>query len=182
MRSAFFPCFRRDAEDIRQGGALITGAPGCVPRFAHQRMILFSWPMRASSRSQISIFPTSIVLSRAPHPGSRTLECFLKSSIAPSADPFTGGKKKRSALRDPARPQLTGERAINASVGISPHGIILSLRPLLQGWRDCGPLISAVRGPNVQIRILEIVALGRTAKRYLCLSSFRRYVDAPTAT
>jgi hypothetical protein len=85
--------------------------------------------MRASSRNQISIFPTSIVFSRALHPGSRTLERFLKFSIAPSADPLPGRKKKRSALRDPARPQLTGESAINAGVGISPHGVILSLRP-----------------------------------------------------
>ena len=31
------------------------GALGRVPRFAHRRVILFFWPIRASSANQISI-------------------------------------------------------------------------------------------------------------------------------
>ena len=34
---------------------LATGAEGRVPRFAQRRVILFFWPIRASSRHQISM-------------------------------------------------------------------------------------------------------------------------------
>jgi len=36
-----------------------------VPRFAHRRVILFFWPIRASSANQISILSLSIALLRA---------------------------------------------------------------------------------------------------------------------
>ncbi len=41
------------------------GAQGRVPRFAHRRVILFFWPIRASSANQISILSLSTALSRA---------------------------------------------------------------------------------------------------------------------
>jgi hypothetical protein len=41
------------------------GALGRVPRFAQRRVILFFWPMRASSANQISIVLQSIPFSRA---------------------------------------------------------------------------------------------------------------------
>ena len=44
---------------------LIRAALGRVPRLAHLRVILFFWPIRASSWNQISILPTSIAFSRA---------------------------------------------------------------------------------------------------------------------
>jgi hypothetical protein len=36
-----------------------------VPRFAQRRVILFFWPMRASSANQISIVSQSMAFSRA---------------------------------------------------------------------------------------------------------------------
>ena len=36
-----------------------------MPRFAHRRVILFFWPMRASSENQTSILSLSIAFSRA---------------------------------------------------------------------------------------------------------------------
>ena len=41
------------------------GALGRVPRFAHRRVILFFWPIRASSANQISILSLSSAFSRA---------------------------------------------------------------------------------------------------------------------
>ena len=53
------------AEDVGGSGALVTLALGRVPRLAHRRVILFFWPMRASSANQISIVWQSSVFSRA---------------------------------------------------------------------------------------------------------------------
>jgi hypothetical protein len=41
------------------------GALGRVPRLAQRRVILFFWPMRASSANQISIVSQSMPFSRA---------------------------------------------------------------------------------------------------------------------
>jgi len=41
------------------------GAMGRVPRLAQRRVILFFWPMRASSANQISIVSQSIAFARA---------------------------------------------------------------------------------------------------------------------
>jgi hypothetical protein len=41
------------------------GAEGLVPRFAQRRVILFFWPMRASSANHISIALASTFFSRA---------------------------------------------------------------------------------------------------------------------
>ena len=41
------------------------GALGRVPRFAQRRVILFFWPIRASSENQISILPLAIDFWRA---------------------------------------------------------------------------------------------------------------------
>ena len=41
------------------------GALGRVPRFAQRRVILFFWPIRASSWNQISIVSTSTAFLRA---------------------------------------------------------------------------------------------------------------------
>ena len=59
------------------------GAMGRVPRLAQRRVILFFWPMRASSANQISIVSQSIAFARAIV--SRRAGAFLKSSIAPVA-------------------------------------------------------------------------------------------------
>ena len=53
------------AEDVGGSGALITRSAGTEPRFAHRRVILFFWPIRASSWNQISILSLSIAFSRA---------------------------------------------------------------------------------------------------------------------
>ena len=44
------------AEDVGPSGALVAGARGRVPRLAQRRVILFFWPIRASSWNQSSIF------------------------------------------------------------------------------------------------------------------------------
>ena len=41
------------------------GALGRVPRFAQRRVILFFWPIRASSANQISILSMPTAFSRA---------------------------------------------------------------------------------------------------------------------
>ena len=41
------------------------GARGRVPRFAQRRVILFFWPIRASSANQISIVSMSTAFSHA---------------------------------------------------------------------------------------------------------------------
>ncbi len=58
-------------------------ALGRVPRLAHRRVILFFWPMRASSWTQISIVPLSIAFSRATASGQR--HKFGDSGQAPPA-------------------------------------------------------------------------------------------------
>jgi hypothetical protein len=42
------------AEDVGGSGALVAGCAWAVPRFAQRRVILFFWPIRASSANQIS--------------------------------------------------------------------------------------------------------------------------------
>jgi hypothetical protein len=56
---------------------------GRVPRLAQRRVILFFWPMRASSANQISMFAgiDALLLRDGLQTGGKT---FLKSSIAPS--------------------------------------------------------------------------------------------------
>jgi hypothetical protein len=51
------------------------GALGRVPRLAHRRVILFFWPIRASSANQTSILSLSIAFSCAM--ASRRAEKFF---------------------------------------------------------------------------------------------------------
>ena len=51
---AFSVLWADRAEDIGRGGTFVGGACGRVPRLARRRVILFFWPMRASSWNQIS--------------------------------------------------------------------------------------------------------------------------------
>jgi len=60
------------------------GALGRVPRTAHRRVILFFWPMRASSANQISILSLSIAFSRAM--ASRRAGKFMEWPAPPSGD------------------------------------------------------------------------------------------------
>src|SRR2546427_499998 len=53
------------AENVSRGGALIVRRRGLVPRFAQRLVILFFWPMRASSANQISIVAGSTLFSHA---------------------------------------------------------------------------------------------------------------------
>ena len=52
------------AEYISGGGSLISGALGRVPRLAQRRVILFFWPMRASSANQTSMASGAMPFSR----------------------------------------------------------------------------------------------------------------------
>src|SRR5262249_25477965 len=52
-------------EDIGGGGPLVTRCAWAVPRFAQRRVVLFFWPMRASSANQISIVSQSSALAHA---------------------------------------------------------------------------------------------------------------------
>ena len=66
IKAAPLPSFRADrAEDVGRRGALIAGRAGRVPRLAQRRVILFFWPIRASSANQISILSLSSAFSRA---------------------------------------------------------------------------------------------------------------------
>ena len=54
-QSRAFALLRADRpEDVGRGGALVRGALGREPRLAQRRVILFFWPIRASSANQIS--------------------------------------------------------------------------------------------------------------------------------
>jgi hypothetical protein len=60
-------------------GALL----GRVPRLAQRRVILFFWPMRASSWNHSSMASTSTAFRARLHPGARGVS-LLNSSIAPN--------------------------------------------------------------------------------------------------
>ena len=53
------------AEDVGGSSPLVPRCPGRVPRLAQRRVILFFWPMRASSANQISIVSRSSAFLRA---------------------------------------------------------------------------------------------------------------------
>ena len=66
------PVVRADgAEDIGRGGTLIAGRTGRVPRLAQRRVILFFWPIRASSANQISIVVDRCPSRARSRPGAR---------------------------------------------------------------------------------------------------------------
>ena len=52
------------AEDVGRFGALVLGALGRLPRFAQRRVILFFWPIRASSCHHNSIVVSAGSLAR----------------------------------------------------------------------------------------------------------------------
>ena len=65
-KAAPLPCFGQTAPKMYvEAVRWSRGALGRVPRFAHRRVILFFWPIRASSENQTSILSLSIAFSRA---------------------------------------------------------------------------------------------------------------------